>query len=388
MAGSTMKIALDARPLVVRQMGGTEQRARALVSALVELKADHEYQLMFERVTNSADFDFEFVKALPPNFVAEEIGNFSFPTRFPSASRMLNSLARTINRTGANVYHSFAPMVPRTTVCPVVPTVHDLSFELDPVVRRMVAGRQLRAQTRQSVEYAKRIVAVSSQTKFDIASVYNVEPDEIDVIFNGIDPVFTPDAGLLERGKVHEANDIRGPYVLSVGADIPRRNYARLLTAMQWVWSQGIRVKWVLAGRADWNVSDIYEAARLAGAQDRVRFVASPTNEELVALYRGATITCCASSFEGFGLSVLESMACGTAVACSDMRSLKEVAEDAALYFPHDDAEAIGEAIAGLIEDVEYRRQLKYRGLQRAGMFTWKAGAELTLKTLEDAARK
>ena len=96
---------------------------------------------------------------------------------------------------------------------------------------------------------------------------------------------------------------------------------------------------------------------------EKMRFVASPTNSELADLYRGATMTCCASSFEGFGLSVLESMACGISVACSDMRSLREVADDAAVYFSHDDEEAMGEAIAGLLEDAEYRRQLKYRGI-------------------------
>jgi len=114
-----------------------------------------------------------------------------------------------------------------------------------------------------------------------------------------------------------------------------------------------------------------------------MRFVTSPTNAELADLYRGATLTCCASSFEGFGLSVLESMACGIAVACSDMRSLREVAEDAAFYFSHDDAEAMGQAIAGLLEDAEYRRQLKYRGLHRASLFTWSTAALQTLESLK-----
>jgi glycosyltransferase involved in cell wall biosynthesis len=158
---------------------------------------------------------------------------------------------------------------------------------------------------------------------------------------------------------------------------------------MKFVWRtpEGARIRWVLAGRDDWNVSDIYAAARTAGALDRMRFVRSPSNVDLADLYRGATVTVCASSFEGFGLSVLESMACGTAVACSDMRSLREVAEDAAVYFPHDDAEAMGQAIAGLLEDAEYRRQLKYRGVYRAHLFTWQTAAQLTLATLEAAVK-
>jgi glycosyltransferase involved in cell wall biosynthesis len=144
----------------------------------------------------------------------------------------------------------------------------------------------------------------------------------------------------------------------------------------------------VLAGRAQWEASEIYKAARRAGVLDRLRFAAAPNNAELADLYRGALLTICASSFEGFGLSVLESMACGTGVACSDMRSLREVAADAAVYFPHDDAPAMGQAIAGLLEDAEYRRQLKYRGMRRAGLFTWDIAAQLTLETLEIACRK
>jgi glycosyltransferase involved in cell wall biosynthesis len=87
-------------------------------------------------------------------------------------------------------------------------------------------------------------------------------------------------------------------------------------------------------------------------------------------------------------LSVLESMACGTPVACSDMRSLREVADETVIYFPHDDAEMMGQSLAGLIDDVEYRRQLRYRGLARAKLFTWERSAELIMGILERVARK
>jgi glycosyltransferase involved in cell wall biosynthesis len=308
-------------------------------------------------------------------------------------SRFLNALARSIGRIKADVYHSFTPDVPRIQTCPVVPTIHDLSFELDPVVRRTTAGRDLHRITAQSVQYARRLIAISSQTKYDIASIYRLPPERIDVVYNGIDPAFNPPlpTELPTHKSVHLANNIRPPYILAVGADIPRRNYARLLKAMAIVWknaaehSDAARTHWVLAGRDDWNLSNIYQAAREAGLLDRLRFVRSPGNVDLADLYRSATLTCCASSFEGFGLSVLESMACGTAVACSDMRSLREVAEDAAVYFPHDDPPAMGEAIAGLLEDAEYRRQLKYRGIYRASLFTWKAAAQLTLDSLTTA---
>jgi glycosyltransferase involved in cell wall biosynthesis len=384
-----MIIAIDARPLVRRQIAGAEQRARNILSALLtsrEARENHEFHLLYPRPNDSSQFDDTLLTNLPPHFSRVEVSSYQLPSSYHAGTRFLNALARAISRIRADVYHSFTPHVPRIITCPVVPTIHDLSFDLDPNVRRTTAGRALHRVAAQSMQYASRIIAVSSQTKYDIASVYHVPPDRIDVIYNGIDPVFAPpDATEIPRLKpVHHANHINGPYVLAVGADIPRRNYARMLTAMRAVWAttEGARTRWVLAGRDDWNVSDIYAAARTAGVLDRMRFVRSPGNTDLADLYRGATLTVCASSFEGFGLSVLESMACGTAVACSDMRSLREVAEDAAVYFPHDDAEAMGQAIAGLLEDAEYRRQLKYRGIYRASLFTWQTAAQLTLTTL------
>ncbi|HUO10645.1 MAG TPA: glycosyltransferase family 1 protein [Phycisphaerae bacterium] len=391
-----MIIAIDARPLVTRQIGGAEQRARNIVSAWIKQRPEHEFHLIYTRGIPApgaagADehYDDSLLTNLPDNFHRVEISSYQFPSRFHMGTRVLNALSRSLGRTRADVYHAFTPYAPRTAVCPVVPTIHDLSFELDPVVRETAEGRELRVLTAKTMRFAERLIAVSSQTKYDIASIYRLSPDRIDVVYNGIDPAFAPPSptDLFKPAPVHIRNNITGQYVLAVGADIPRRNYPRMLDAMRAVWAGGSKAKWVLAGRDDWKISDIYAAARAAGVLDRMRFVAAPTNAELADLYRGATITCCASSFEGFGLSVLESMACGTAAACSDMRSLREVAEDAAVYFSHDDAEAMGEAIGGLLDDAEYRRQLKYRGLRRAQMFTWATAAQLTLASLESVVK-
>jgi glycosyltransferase involved in cell wall biosynthesis len=384
-----MIIALDARPLVTRQIGGAEQRARNILSAWVREPRGHEFYLIYAPPEEAELFDDSLFAALPAQFKPVEISRFQMPSRYHSGARLWNALARSLGRTKADVYHAFTPLAPRTRVCPVVPTIHDLSFDLDPVVRLTTEARDMRRMTALSIKNADRIIAVSSQTKFDIASIYRLAPERIDVVYNGIDPVFAPPPAtdLLTRAPIHVANQITGTYVLAVGADIPRRNFSRMLAAMRGAWSKGVKAKWVLAGRDDWKLSDIYAEAKGAGVLERMRFVASPTNAELADLYRGAVLTCCASSFEGFGLSVLESMACGTPSACSDMRSLREVAEDAAVYFPHDDPEAMSEAITGLLEDAEYRRQLKYRGLHRAGMFTWATAAKLTLEVLEAAHR-
>jgi glycosyltransferase involved in cell wall biosynthesis len=279
-----MIIALDARPLVHPQIQGAEQRARNILASLARLPPEHEFHLLYPRSIlqppeggkagkDAGGFDETLLARLPKNFHRVEISSYRFPWSFHSGSRVLNALARAVRAIRADVYHAFTLDVPRITACPVVPTVHDLSFELDPVVSRTPAGKRQHRAGLHAMHYARRVIAVSAQTKYDIASVFRHPPDAIDVIYNGIDPAFTPpQATDLPTAKpVHLANGITGSYVLAVGADIARRNYARMLAAMQEVWAtpEGSRAKWVLAGRADWKSSDIFAAARERGVLDR-----------------------------------------------------------------------------------------------------------------------
>lgn len=378
-----MIIAIDARPLVMRQIGGAEQHARNIVSQWATMSTPHLFLLLVDKSqTDPTLYDMTFIDALPKHFQAVSISDFHLSPRWYRGSRLFHSLGRALSRHGADVYHSFSPMVPQTSVCPVVQTVHDLSFELDPVVRRRPESRDLRRIARLGSSWAHHVIAVSGQTRNDIASLYGVPVEQITVVPNGINPVFVPRVDVPLRQALKERFRIGYPYVIAVGSDIPRRNYARVLQAMEMVWERMPEMSWLLAGQNKWEGTPLFEAVS-DQARRRMVFVQGPTNAELAQLYRDASVTCCASSFEGFGMSVLESMACGTPVVCSDMRSLREVAQEAAVYFPHDDPQAMGESLVGLLEDVEYRRQLKYWGLQRASNYTWPAAARAILSLLE-----
>src|ERR1041384_324414 len=161
-----MIIALDARPLIRRQITGAEQRARNILTAWMQpfttTQADHEFHLLYPRVQDVSLVDDSLLANLPANFHVIEISSFQLPASYPMGSRILNALARAIGRLKPDVYHAFTPEVPRIRTCPVVPTVHDLSCELDPNVRRTTAGRALHQVTAQSVQYAERVIAVSS----------------------------------------------------------------------------------------------------------------------------------------------------------------------------------------------------------------------------------
>lgn len=380
-----MIIAVDARPLVTRQIGGAEQHARNIVAQWAALPSQHRFFLLFDKSARE-NFDDTMLNHLPDNFEEILISSFVFPGHWLLGSRVLSAVDRTLRRVHADVYHSFTPVVPDTSACPIIQTIHDLSFELDPAVRRAPGSADLRRVTRAGVSIASRVIAVSSQTRNDIAAIYPIESEKIDIVHNGINPVFMPTHDVALREQLRRDFSILSPYILTVGADIPRRNYARLFTAMQLVWQQHPELRWVIAGRGQFKATPLYELAQKSNQLDRLVFVASPTDQQLAQIYRDAILTCCASSFEGFGLSVLEAMACGTPVACSDMRSLREVADTLAVYFPHDDPASMGEAILGMIDDADYRRQLKYKGVQRAAQFTWAKAAQDILAIHEKTA--
>ena len=382
-----MIIGIDARPLVTRQIGGAEQHARNVVSQWAAMKLPHNFVLFCDKAQQTGPlFDQTFITGLPAYFRPVFIGGYDFALGWHWGARLLPIMPRALARYQVDVYHSFTSAVPRTHICPVVQTIHDLAFELDATVRHYPESREQRRLARLGATWARRIVAVSSQTKFDVASLYHVPDAQISVVYNGINPIFVPAHDPALQEQIRQRHGLPQRFILAVGADIPRRNYGRLFEALKILWASDPDFYLVVAGRADWAASPLYRRAQEAGMISRVLFVNSPTDAELAQLYRSATVTCCASSFEGFGMSVLESMACGTPVACSDMRSLREVADTAAVYFPHDDPETMGQTILGLTEDVEYRRQLKYRGLARAALFTWKTAAELIMNVLEQAA--
>lgn len=393
-----MIFALDARPLLTRHITGIETHARNIVTQWARTAADHQFLLLSDDVKQQEP-DAAFVAELPSDRfeqfsvsgLAHHVWNNRWTGRFDLgldvSSHIPGSLARVLKKQGVQVFHSFSPQVPHTNICPVVQTIHDLSVELDPAVRGLATSRAERRVMRTGAQDAARIVAVSLQTQADIASVYDVPEEKIAVIHNGINAAYNPEPDLGLRSVMRDQYRITGSYVLAVGSDIPRRNYWRVLEAMNVVWQELPHVKLLFAGRNDWPTTTVHQRAKAAGVLDRLIFVDSPTDPQLAQLYRDAAIVCCASSFEGFGLSVLEGLACGTPVACSDMRSLREVAADAAVYFVHDDTTSIGQTLLGVIEDGEYRRQLRYRGIQRAKQFTWSATAAQLLDVLTQVAR-
>lgn len=262
-------------------------------------------------------------------------------------------------------------------------TVHDLSFLRYPEAFVPALRRYLERVVPRSIARADLVLADSAHTGSDIVSLLGVPADKVEVLYSGVSPRFRSqiEPGEDARIRAHYGLGER-PYVLSVGTVQPRKNHVRLIHAF--IRSQtGQPAGWqlVIAGGWGWLYQDILAEVEKHG--DRVRILGFVDEADLPALYRGAALFAFPSLYEGFGLPVLEAMACGVPVVCSDASSLPEVAGDAALLVNPLDTDALAEALSRALRDADLRQEMVARGLAQAARFTWEQAARQLLGTFD-----
>lgn len=361
-----MTIAIDYTP-ALEQGGGIGRYVRELVAALARHDTDTPYRLF-------AAGDHALPAPPAPNFVWK-------PTRIPPIW-----LARGWHRaripfpvevfTGQiTLFHATDFTLPPTRARTIL-TVHDLSFVRVPDAASPRLKRYLDAVVPRSVRRADHILADSQATKDDLIALYGTPADKITVLLSGVEPRFRPvtDPAALEAVRAKYRLPAR-PYILSVGTVQPRKNYARLIAALAALRAAGCDIGLVIVGGRGWLQDPIYDAIRAHDVGDYVHFTGFADDADLPALYSAAAITALPSLYEGFGIPVLESMACGTPVVTSNLSSLPEVAGDAALLVTPTDDDAIRAALARLVNDTTLRETLIARGYAQARRFTWDAAA-------------
>ena len=269
--------------------------------------------------------------------------------------RLAWALPRLLRRVSASLVHT-TYAIPISCPCPAVVTIHDLSFEREPTLMRKKDLAVFRRVVPRAARKAARVLTVSERSRVDLEELYGIPPERIVVTPNGVDPAFSP-------GRVDSGRD----YILTVGAIQPRKNQLAALVA-----AQEVGLPLVVAG----PLKDAALAAELERRGARVEGYAE--TERLVELYRGAACLVQASRYEGFGLPVLEAMACGTPVVTVPEPALLEVVGDAAIVVPED------ELADGIRRALREHDRLSYAGLERARGFSWTACAEKTLATYLD----
>lgn len=296
-------------------------------------------------------------------------GIAAVPLRARSSElRMAWSLPRLLRRRRPDLAH-FQYVIPPGWHGRSVVTVHDLSFErrgdLQPRGDRVL----MRALVPPSVRRAAVVLTVSEFSKADLVDCYGTDPDRVVVTPNGVDTIFTPD------GPRHPG----APYLLFVGALQPRKNPVLAVEALA---ALGGDLRLLLVGPHKSGLADVRAAVSRLGLDSRVELLGHVTRPELAALYRGAECFVFPSSYEGFGLPVLEAMASGTPVVAADGTALPEVAGEAAVLVPLGDPQMLADGVAQALAD---RDRLRAAGLRRAAGFTWPALTERTVAAYERA---
>ncbi len=265
------------------------------------------------------------------------------------------------------------PTLPQTRT---LLTVHDLSFVRVPETASPSLKAYLDAVVPRSVRRADHILADSQATRDDLITLYNTPPGKISVLLSGVDARFQPVVDPLLLTTMRSKYRIGGaPYIFSIGTVQPRKNYGRLIQALARLHQAGSDIHLVIAGGQGWLEDPIYDSIRQHDMESFVHFIGFADEADLPGLYSGAVCFAFPSLYEGFGLPVLEAMACGTPVVTSNVSSLPEVAGDAALMVDPYDVEALADSLRRLIYDETLRQRLIALGWQRVRRFTWQAAA-------------
>ncbi|MEJ5187313.1 MAG: glycosyltransferase family 1 protein [Candidatus Geothermincolales bacterium] len=312
---------------------------------------------------------------------------FKVLRRAPSITWRHVRMPLEMRRDRVDVHFSPTYFVPLWRVCPEVVTVHDISFKAHPEWFSRDRRFLFDDLFWRAVKRAEWVLTPSEFSRGEIAHYLGIEPTKIKVVPNAPEEAFRPvdDPAALEG--IRKKYGLKERFILTVGAIHTRRNLERLVRAVHLASSRtGEPLQLVVVGiPAPFSppVDFVGEAERLGMAEDVIHLDYVP-EEDLVLLYNACSLFAYPSLYEGFGLPVVEAMACGAPVACARSSALPEVGGDAVLYFDPLDVEDMGEAVikglGGMAEE------LREKGLERARMFSWKRTSEEIYAVLREAA--
>jgi len=266
------------------------------------------------------------------------------------------------------------PMMSRPTVV----TVHDVSYRIFPRFFSPRVRFTLELLVGRSVRRAARVIAISQNTKHDLTRFYGIDPGKIVVTPLAASARFRRQAAD-QVAEVRRRLRLPARYVLAVGNLQPRKNLGRLLDAFEVIAPDYADLALVLVGQSKWGGADIEDRVRGLTARGRIVMAGHVAERDLPAIYAGSDVFCYPSLYEGFGLPVVEAMACGAPTLTGDNSSLPEVAADAALAVDVTSVAAIVRGLRRLLDCPELRTRLIRAGEERARLFTWDMTARRTI---------
>ncbi len=377
-----MLIGIDASRAASAHRTGTETYSLYLIRSLLAQRTAHQFRLYFNQ-------------SPPPGLFPQAADQCVIPfarlwTHVRLSGEMLSAPPDVLF-----VPSHVLPLIhPQRSVV----TVHDLGYHHFPEAHTLFQNVYLRWSTRFNARSARVVLADSEATRSDLLSYLRIPEERVVVVYPGRDEALEPirDRQILEA--VHDRYGLSEPYFLYVGTLHPRKNLVRLVEAFAELTVRlqgspasagvgmagaGAAPELVLAGAKGWLYREIFDRVRRLGLDDRVRFTGYVPDSDLAGLLSGALAFVFPSLYEGFGFPVLEAMACGTPVICSNASSLPEVAGEAALLVDPQDTEGWVGAMQRMLTDEGLRAMFVERGLEQVRQFSWQRCASQVLEVLE-----
>jgi glycosyltransferase involved in cell wall biosynthesis len=365
-----MRICLNASP-AVHHIAGLGRYTQELMAALLEVDSENEYVAFYNRPGEAlVDPPLDRLPHLTTNLATK-------PWRMSALVAHFARISQDQLFPGIDLFHATDHLLPRLTRIKSVFTLHDLVFRFYPHTHKTLNRWFLTLMMPRFLAAADAVIAVSESTKKDAIQAYGLDEAKITVIYEGVSDHFrrvSPEAISAVRHKY----SLPEQFFLTVATIEPRKNLTLLLEAYHTLRndsSPGL----VIVGRKGWLYSGFFDRLHELGLENDVVFPGFVPDEDLPALYSAADVFVFPSLYEGFGLPVVEALACGTPVVTSNAASLPEVAGDAALLV---DPSSVGElvrAVRDVQRNQELREELRARGPRQAAKFSWQRAARETL---------
>jgi glycosyltransferase involved in cell wall biosynthesis len=293
--------------------------------------------------------------------------------------------ARELRKLAPDLVHGLAYALPVGWAGPSVVTIYDLSFLLFPRAFKPANRIYLAATTRATARRARRILTISEHARRDIVRLLNVPEQRVDVTYPAVEDRYQPlPEQTIEAFKM--ARDLPASFVFALGTLEPRKNTTGLLHAYARL--RKPRPPLYVAGGTGWRFSPIFDTVRQLDLMDSVRFLGFVPEDELPLWYNAARLFAFPSLYEGFGLPVLEAMACGTPVITSTAASLPEVGGKAAILVPPGETDRIAQEMQRVLDDPQLRLEMRAAGRIQASRFTWRAMTDQTASSYRRAVTR
>lgn len=375
-----MKIAFDIQPLLHSAKSGVGFHEEGLIQTMIRQFPKHQYYLeLFTKKDRKKKLKTARKYQAGKKYVTIQECSWFSGTLYRCLFSFFAIPYRFFFGEKAEITHFFNFCVPPGVSGKKVVTIHDMAFRRYPKTVRFRTRKMLQFYLGKSIKRADAILTVSKFTKRELQRFYHVPDEKVFVVPNGIDQaVFRSDYSDREVERAKTSYGIDGDYFLYLGTLEPRKNLLRLVKAYQNLQQerQETLPKLVLAGGTGWMCKELFQAVEQSKQKKQILFTGYIKDGDVPLLMKGARIFCFPSLYEGFGMPVLEAMACGTPVLTSNRTALAEIAGGAALKVNPESIEELKKGLECLYQDRELAKKCIERGLERAEQYTWEAAAK------------